>query len=144
MRGQSWTSDRRRVFERRLKSLHLYDALIAPSEEWAVYLIGDMWMKPLYAIYRLGIEVAKRRRLESTLDYLMDNNAPIELEFVPDGGLHFLEDDIAVVVQTPKLHLLPVPNVPLPVLGTRGVIRPLVSAFFAKTDNWLWVDRLLA
>lgn len=89
--GNSWQADTRRLLSFRLKKLLIGDALISYRDRWRVDCSVENSSEAIYIVTCNGEELVRRKRLESVLDFLVDNNAPDTLEFVSGGAAHLLE-----------------------------------------------------
>lgn len=71
-RANSWI-DKNRVFKLRLNKLKLGDALICKKSGWSVMCMVEGSSDALYIIYKDNVEMLRRKRPESLLQYLVNN-----------------------------------------------------------------------
>ena len=67
------------------------DALISYRDRWRVDCSVENSSEAVYIVSKDGEELVRRKRLDSVLDFLLDNNVPDSLEFVTGGAAHLLE-----------------------------------------------------
>lgn len=84
----SWQTNNRDIFRYRVKEMLKGDALVSLDNSWRIYCLPDKNQSMMYVVFIDGEEAVKRKRLESVVDYLVANNAPRDMRFVPDGAFH--------------------------------------------------------
>lgn len=93
--SESWASSPEKLLRHRLKSLKSYDALI--GDTLFVYALLDDHLNMIYVVEDAGIEVIRRKRVDSVYDFLALNHseASRNLRFIQDGAIDRIpfEDD---------------------------------------------------
>lgn len=106
-----WHDDKRRVFLFRLKRLYPGDALIDNASNWRVWCIDDALDKAnlrIYIVERDGVEIFRRKKIESVATFLTENNAPATLQVVQGGASHKLR--VSALTEADFLGFLPIHN----------------------------------
>ena len=90
-----WYTDVRRLLRHRINRLLIGDALICEETGWRVDCGEDKKRlgERQFIILRDNEELARRKRIESTVDFLVTRDAPETLEYVPQGAMHLFVPD---------------------------------------------------
>jgi hypothetical protein len=86
-----WREDIRQMLRFRLQRMLIGDAMISESTTWKINAVDDNGI--CFIVQRDGKDVVKRRKVESIIDFLLDNQASDDLELVFDGALNLLDTD---------------------------------------------------
>lgn len=104
-----WYGDIRKLLRFRIANLLIGDALICESTGWRVDCGEDVKRlgERQFIISCRGEELARRKRIESTVDFLVGRKAPATMEYVYQGASHLLEterlDDIELLGYLPSI-----------------------------------------
>lgn len=105
--ANSWQDNTRDIFRYRIKEMLKGDALVSLNNVWRIYCLPDQNNNPMYVIFINGEEAVKRKRLESVVDYMIANKAPIDFRFVRDGAFHMMRqygnDDVFIGSRSPYM-----------------------------------------
>lgn len=104
-----WYGDLRKLLHFRINNLLIGDALICEETGWRVDCGEDVKRlgERQFIISHRGEELARRKRIQSTVDFLVTRKAPRTLEYVSEGAKHLLVperlDDIELLGYLPSL-----------------------------------------
>lgn len=90
-----WYDDARKLFRYRVSKLLIGDSLVCQVTGWRVDCLEDM-SRPgerQFVMSCHGEELARRKRPESAVDYLIMKDAPLTLEYVCEGAKHLLSSN---------------------------------------------------
>lgn len=88
-----WYGNLRNLLQHRITNLFIGDALVCEETGWRVDCGEDAKRlgERQFVISHQGEELARRKRISSTVDYLVGKGAPHTLEFVPEGAMHLIQ-----------------------------------------------------
>lgn len=104
-----WYNDLRNLMRYRISSLLIGDALVCDETGWRVDCGEDAKRlgERQFIISCQGDELAKRKRIESTVDFLVRHDAPKSMVYVFEGAKHLLQlgrlDDIDLLGYLPSV-----------------------------------------
>lgn len=88
----SWSDDTSRLFSFRLNQLNIGDALICSETGWRVLCIEESG-QPFYQLLHGEEPIVGRRRRDSLLTHLLDNDVPRTLVYCEQGAMPFINFD---------------------------------------------------